>query len=842
MKRSHRMKVLLYVDNKGYTKKMTDQTPCIINRILRLKCEITVEELAEAVGQYGHSFTPAVFKDGAKHKTKDSFLQQSVFAIDIDDNLSSEDFLCRCKEYDLHPAFLYHTFSSTKAIEKFRAVFVLEKPITDSNIAEFILVLFFEVFPETDNQCKDCSRLFYGGKELFYTDFSAVLDIEKLILAAHARLKQDDSGNFRRKIVNISKKYGLKTNESIFPVYNRKFARELVVLPDDYIWGNLVFKRSGIDEKQNCKKLKKKNREQRKQKIDEKKISQFCKLFEEHINGADLEHGKKFLLATNLYQLHGGKSLFFEGIVEADKEKWKAQWDYISKQEYSSQECGIDKCPYFKVCGEPTNMLSKLQDKKIYKNAEVLSYISLENAEKRLREALKESIKSQDNDIHIIKAQTGLGKTSIYCEMVSDNPEKNFMIVVPTLKLQDEVVKKLLKMNISAYPTLSTKVILENNNIEIEGVEQAYKANRTDFAKVLIRENLDINGNISQGLKEKIRMSMEQPSLIAEEKVVVTTHAMFLALPKKLLKKYEVIVDEDLLRTIMNYTKSISLDALRQLCEYSDFPLDFVGAIKNILNQAEEKEVILNEAPIKVNNDRIREYIKWAEVLSLLLARFFIVDRYTRSLIWGDDIKIPDVKMTILSATADEKMYQDFCKNRKVKFREIPKVEYVGRLIQYSHAPLSRENIRKLTFEKVTDAVFNVTENVVPLITFKEYATRDLQIYFGKTEGFDELKGKNIAVVGTPHKPEALYKYTAMLLGYDITETLHDRRVKKGIFEFRFMTYKDLNLQRIQFWYIEGELLQAIGRARLLRENAVVWAFTNFPLEQAELIQEKYIY
>lgn len=68
-----------------------------------------------------------------------------------------------------------------------------------------------------------------------------------------------------------------------------------------------------------------------------------------------MEHGKKFLLATNLYQLHGGKSLFFEGIVEADKEKWKAQWDYISKQEYSSQECGIDKCPYFKVCGEPTN-------------------------------------------------------------------------------------------------------------------------------------------------------------------------------------------------------------------------------------------------------------------------------------------------------------------------------------------------------------------------------------------------------------------------------------------------------------------------------------------------------
>lgn len=92
--------------------------------------------------------------------------------------------------------------------------------------------------------------------------------------------------------------------------------------------------------------------------------------------------------------------------------------------------------------------------------------------------------------------------------------------------------------------------------------------------------------------------------------------------------------------------------------------------------------------------------------------------------------------------------------------------------------------------------------------------------------------------MGTPHKPEALYKYTAMLLGYDITETLHDRRVKKGIFEFRFMTYKDLNLQRIQFWYIEGGLLQAIGRARLLRENAVVWAFTIFRLNKQNLFKK----
>ena len=40
---------------------------------------------------------------------------------------------------------------------------------------------------------------------------------------------------------------------------------------------------------------------------------------------------------------------------------------------------------------------------------------------------------------------------------------------------------------------------------------------------------------------------------------------------------------------------------------------------------------------------------------------------------------------------------------------------------------------------------------------------------------------------------------------------------------------------------IGSEMEQCIGRSRLLRENAVVYVFSNFPCVQAEIIQTDYL-
>ena len=48
-------------------------------------------------------------------------------------------------------------------------------------------------------------------------------------------------------------------------------------------------------------------------------------------------------------------------------------------------------------------------------------------------------------------------------------------------------------------------------------------------------------------------------------------------------------------------------------------------------------------------------------------------------------------------------------------------------------------------------------------------------------------------------------------------------------------------MQNLQLFFIESELEQAIGRARLLNEECTVYVFSNYPCQQAELRQNPYL-
>ena len=127
------------------------------------------------------------------------------------------------------------------------------------------------------------------------------------------------------------------------------------------------------------------------------------------------------------------------------------------------------------------------------------------------------------------------------------------------------------------------------------------------------------------------------------------------------------------------------------------------------------------------------------------------------------------------------------------------------------------------------------------MITFKKYHTGDL--YFGNTAGCDYLTGKDIDVIGTPHQPEWIYKLFAYSLGldFDAEATLRPHiPVTHNGYNFRFTSYQDQVLRAIQFYLIESELEQAVGRARLLRCDCTVNLFSNFPLCQAVLKQSEY--
>jgi len=66
-------------------------------------------------------------------------------------------------------------------------------------------------------------------------------------------------------------------------------------------------------------------------------------------------------------------------------------------------------------------------------------------------------------------------------------------------------------------------------------------------------------------------------------------------------------------------------------------------------------------------------------------------------------------------------------------------------------------------------------------------------------------------------------------------------RVTFGGYEFPMNTYDNPVLRMIQLYLIPSEMEQCIGRSRLLRTDAVVYLFSNFPCEQTEIRFDDYL-
>ena len=117
------------------------------------------------------------------------------------------------------------------------------------------------------------------------------------------------------------------------------------------------------------------------------------------------------------------------------------------------------------------------------------------------------------------------------------------------------------------------------------------------------------------------------------------------------------------------------------------------------------------------------------------------------------------------------------------------------------------------------------------------------ELHFGNSAGCDYMKGENIDVIGTPHIPEWIYKLFAFTIGCEFDT---EAKIRPGLtvehngWRFRFTTYEDEVLRAIQFYIIESQLEQAVGRARLLRKKCIVNLISNFPLCQANMMEFGY--
>ena len=808
------------------------------SKIVLKKRSVLLEEFMISVGEKEQKFSGVLFNK--EKRIKECFDRQEVFGICISNGISWQEFIGRSVRYKILPIFIYETPDQSG---EFCAVYIAESAITDLRLVGLYNEMLMKIFPEADSRSKDITRVFRGGRKIVYSETKNRLILENLVLAFHIAMKRADSHNFKRNVENIAKKYGIVCEKGFLKIYDGSLVENI---PGNVMMiGNMVIEyRKGKRKFLPISKEGKKNERELKAKIttisgiDANKMKIYCHLYKDFVE-KEIPDIQKRLLLTNLRYVKGGKTIFFKGIQEGNELAWNCIWTQAKVYNYIPIECNAGGCPYKDIC-QTKSLYSKLLGHVISLKTEE-SYVSIREAENEFKQYLDEAIDEKKKMIYLIKAQTALGKTQAYCNLVANKTDQVYMIAVPTLKLQEEVARELQNKGVNCIKTISCIEIAREMNLPIcKELDLLYKCGYDDKVKgTLQKYKSEHEDELSDVQNLRLEKCLNQIDTLDGSCCVVTTHNMILNLPVHILEKYEIIVDEDLLMSIFRDGGSVCENKLREAFRLSIFKDDAQERLRLLLRSPQDEVIKLGQ---DINCILPREYMEeYGEIIKLLKSRIFYYDSKKKEIQYFNPREIPNVKMTVLSATLNEKLWKDFCRNRMIKMREVREAKYIGKLFQYTCYSMSRKCIQEKGYENIKSCIMEITgKSNIAINTFKSL-NEEVEIHFGKTEGFDGYKGENLVVLGTPHYIESLYKMIGAYLNYDTSKKMFRQRVENSSYSFNLMTFKDVEMRNLQMFFLESELEQAVGRARLLRYHCNVWVFSNFPLKQAQIIQDDYL-
>jgi len=128
---------------------------------------------------------------------------------------------------------------------------------------------------------------------------------------------------------------------------------------------------------------------------------------------------------------------------------------------------------------------------------------------------------------------------------------------------------------VSIFLTVNINALLQKLGLEDlkEEVDYLYKRGFGFKVKSVIKNYIEKKGDILSGWQlNQLEQYLNPAENLDSSRCVITTHAMFLALPYEKVKRFEIIVDEDLLMTVFKNTASISMEDLKLALDKGAIP------------------------------------------------------------------------------------------------------------------------------------------------------------------------------------------------------------------------------------------------------------------------------
>lgn len=579
--------------------------------------------------------------------------------------------------------------------------------------------------------------------------------------------------------------------------------------------------------------------------VDKNLLLDKCSLIREFFAGDNrVHHNERLILVTNLMQLNGGIKWYEEGLAKRNDYKIPERILKSAKL-HGYKPAGCNQCSYRYSCDHKTNLLQQLpvrqREIRIITNPPVRE--PLDNTVFKLRDALLSAIHADDTKIHVIKADTGIGKTEL---LLNSLPEE-FAVAFPTHKLKNEAADRFRAISNREVPIWPERPTLP---YEYERILQHFYDIRRGGTKKLfekalgkreVYQNQKWSEAISHYLEALKTVNVQQRTFLTHEKAFQIRHPNL------------YIFDEDFMNSFIRITTH-SLDDIGAIYDLAKIHNDakhrqIKNHLDSILNVPSNEVTLIparNYPQETLHNLLVRMPDTFNSPVEVLFAgKAFIKaasNRASRESIHCIEMQKlqANAKYIVLSATANETFYRQLFGDR-LEFIDLTGAEMQGRCVVHNNRSYSKTGIikdeKKFVEKVIEDRSKYGFEKVIThqeFVNVLEKGGIPVAGHFGALEGLDGLGGQNIAIYGTPRIPHFCYKLYAYLLNIDISKDPMDyswHTIKRGEFEFQmYLCSENPEIHELQLGLIEAALIQAVGRARLVRNDCTVHLFAAMPL------------
>lgn len=779
--------------------------------------ELNVGEICEKLSE-GRAWRAGIYAEDTKDFKKASVLGARIIALDFDCCAHEpEEIIDYAESIGLKPNIWYYSYSQgIKPDNNFRILWVLEEQITPKqyeNIYAVLLEQFAQFNP--DKSTKDCSRLWFGSNRE-----AEIVHREPIKLSGLGWLGVCEKTRAGIPTKDIRKNKGLLAGE----YFEEPLPEQVSVKKDWYEY-----------------------------------LRTNCSLWDKWEKGEYLNYNQRLTLFTNLKFLKyadTSKSIISDVLFFFNPDTYKGHSCNEAQIRSMMLNRALSPRPIVMVGYEVVSVpeyyrrLDNGEEARATRNT--VPKIPLEDLDKLLQEKMPELLSSKG--ITYICSQTACGKTehAIRWMLEQDLENKKIIYSVPTYALMDEFYNRFT----AAY---SNKYQTDNQPITV-----IPKGNYTQGDLLLLELGMRPRTKQTERWKA-IDLMLNENS----KGVFVCSHQLLSHL--KQIRADTIIIDEnieDALLDVVVYTQ----DGLSSLLPFIDFSMrDTLISFIDRLREAKRGAQIDLE-PLM----RVIETLNWNEYLNSSnkqagIAKVFLVSqarasvknklntvRFTmRSTLITDALEA-ETPIKLIGATPKETALSSLYDMDSIDTYEFPKGMNKGEIVQYIGITGAKgnncsniENLIKYVDSKIPpdikesafvlsfkDSIQNWKDAGYRIPYTQDENGEQTAIHLANSAGLDFLKGQTVIVVGKYDDNEDVYidKY------YDLYPNRTDKpkritqTVKLCGKSIKMFLWEDEQLRELQLEKYKQFTQQPAGRARALRqENAKVYLFSNYPIEDADI-------